>query len=608
MRQIISFDPDRAVTGQPLDLTVSHQVSDSQEQPQRLSFRLFFNSQQLDLQDTEVLSGISSNALGQVLSDVEENLDNDLNTDQVIRFTVAELNAPFTFPLDETNLFTLNFNVVDGNFDTTPIGIQEVFTEDGFEFVPPENQSITITPTIELPTISIADRSKEEGNEGNTAFEFIVTRTGDTSEAITVNYETRDGTAIAGEDYTAVTDQTVTIAAGQNQATISVQVTGDTIEEVDQTFTVNLTGSSQNATIEDGEALATIINDDVTPPPTISIADRSQLEGDEGNTAFQFTVTLSEASQQDVTVNFSTADGTATAGEDYTAVTNETVTIAANQTSATFTVNVTGDNVEELDETFTVNLGNASGATIPDSEATATATIQNDDATISINDLTLAEGSEGNTFNFTVTRTGDTSEAITVNYQTANGTAIAGEDYTAVTDGTVTIAAEQTEATISVQVLNDDDFEAQENFFVNLTNADNATISDGQGRGIITNEAVDTLLPGTINGSLSNSDDDSDDTYIYDDESYSYDFYALPVDSDIDPGDIINITLTSQTFAPLLMILNSDGTQVLEFNASTDRTTSTINSFVVPEEPFFLSVETLESNSIGDYNLTVEVI
>ena len=121
----------------------------------------------------------------------------------------------------------------------------------------------------------------------------------------------------------------------------------------------------------------TIVNDDVAPPilPTLSIADVVVTEGNAATTT-TFTVTLSAAAAGAVTVSYATADGTATAGSDYTA-TSGTLSFAAGETTKTITVAIAGDTVVEPDETFTVNLSAATGATIAD--AGALGTIVNDD-------------------------------------------------------------------------------------------------------------------------------------------------------------------------------------------------------------------------------------
>jgi uncharacterized repeat protein (TIGR01451 family) len=117
-------------------------------------------------------------------------------------------------------------------------------------------------------------------------------------------------------------------------------------------------------------------------------------------------------------------------------------------------------------------------------------------SSLSIDDVTIPEGNGGSSSaNFTVTLSPSSSQTVTVDFATGNGTATAPFDYTAV-NGTLTFAPGQTTRTISVPVNGDTDFESDETFFVNLTNANNATVSDGQGQGTITNDdAAPTPTP-----------------------------------------------------------------------------------------------------------------
>src|SRR5439155_3012324 len=131
------------------------------------------------------------------------------------------------------------------------------------------------------------------------------------------NYATADGTATtADNDYLAASG-TVTFAPGQTSQPVTVNVVGDTKFEPDETFSVNLSNPN-NATILVGTGTGTILNDD--SQPTIAINDVSAPEGNSGTTPFVFTVTLSNASSQTVTMQYTTSDGTAmTADNEYVA-------------------------------------------------------------------------------------------------------------------------------------------------------------------------------------------------------------------------------------------------------------------------------------------------
>lgn len=116
-------------------------------------------------------------------------------------------------------------------------------------------------------------------------------------------------------------------------------------------------------------------------------------EGNSATTNATFSVTLSGLSDQTVTAGFATADGTASAGSDYTAVTNGTVTIPAGSTSGTATVRVKGDALDEAKETFLMKLRNPSNAT--HSDATGVGRIIDDDTAPTVTRVNPAENATG---------------------------------------------------------------------------------------------------------------------------------------------------------------------------------------------------------------------
>ncbi|HBL61393.1 MAG TPA: calcium-binding protein, partial [Cyanobacteria bacterium UBA8803] len=120
----------------------------------------------------------------------------------------------------------------------------------------------------------------------------------------TVNFATANGTATAGSDYTAVSG-TLTFAAGETSKTITVPIVGDTTNESNETFTLNLTNPT-NATIADAQGGGTITNDDTSTTPTFSINDVTVTEGNSGTSNATFIVTRSGSTTQTSTVNFAT--------------------------------------------------------------------------------------------------------------------------------------------------------------------------------------------------------------------------------------------------------------------------------------------------------------
>ena len=191
------------------------------------------------------------------------------------------------------------------------------------------------------------------------------------TQTVTVEYSTADGTALAASDYTAASG-TLEFQPGELVKTFQVSVNPDVMVELDEQFVVNL-ANVVNASLSDGVATVTIVDDDSNEPPvpTISISDASVSEADAGTTAMTFTVSLSSAAAEDVTMEYATTQGTAMAPDDYADVSG-TLTIPAGQTEQEIAVLVVGDLLEEGNESFQISLANAVNATLAASDATGT--------------------------------------------------------------------------------------------------------------------------------------------------------------------------------------------------------------------------------------------
>jgi glucose/arabinose dehydrogenase len=339
----------------------------------------------------------------------------------------------------------------------------------------------TITNDDGQPAISINNVSLTEGNSGTVSTTFTVSLSNASSQTITTNFQTANGSATAGADYVAASG-TVTFTPGQLTRTINVTINGETVFEPNETFTVNLSGAT-NAMVADNQGVATITNDD--GQPAISINNTSVTEGNTGTRTAGFTVLLSNPSFQTVTVNYATANGTATAGSDYLAA-GGVVTFTPGQTSRPINVTVNGDTILESSESFNVNLSSAANASIADNQGVGTITNDDGQPAISINNVTLSEGDSGTTSaGFTVSLSNASNETITVNFATANNTAIAGTHYVS-TSGTLTFSPGTTTRPVNVQVNGDAFNEAATLIFhVNLSAATNASIADNQGVGTI---------------------------------------------------------------------------------------------------------------------------
>jgi uncharacterized protein (TIGR03437 family) len=255
----------------------------------------------------------------------------------------------------------------------------------------------TINDNDPAPSLSINDVLILEGDTGTAPATFTVKLSAASGRQVTVNYATSDNTAEAGADYQAASG-TLTFNPGDTSKPVNVPINGDTAFESDETFFVILSIPT-NASISDPQGQGTVINDDVAPPiPTLFIGEVSIPEGDSDTSVATFNVTLSPASNQIVTVDFKTANGTATAaGSDYLSATG-TITFNPGDTSKPIKVTINGDRVVEPDETFVINLTNATGGALIGKNQ-GLGTIQNDDtALLAISRLYGGGGNAGATF------------------------------------------------------------------------------------------------------------------------------------------------------------------------------------------------------------------
>lgn len=374
-----------------------------------------------------------------------------------------------------------------------------------------------ITNDDPLPQISIAPRTLAEGSAGETTFDFTLTLSHPSSQPITVLASTQDDTATAlDNDYTPLVNELITFAPGETTATLNVQVQSDLFVEPDEQFVV-LLSEPTNATLQVEQAIGTITNDD--QPPRLSINSAATIEGDSGTTLLIFTVSLSAPPQVPVTVEVTTSDDTATAADnDYTPLlTPQTLTFLPGQPLAqTIAIEIHGDTKYETTEQFFVNLANATSAVIEGGQGVGT--IENDDPlpTVNIQSVTTLEGDSGTTtVLFEVVLSNFSSQAITVDYSTSDGTAtIADDDYTPIS-GSLLFAVNTTELvqTIAVEIQGDTKFEPDETFVVALTIAGAANESAEATVTITNDDPSPHLVISADAGPASAANDGQPDTY-----------------------------------------------------------------------------------------------
>ncbi|MEW6305980.1 MAG: tandem-95 repeat protein [Verrucomicrobiota bacterium] len=288
---------------------------------------------------------------------------------------------------------------------------------------------------------------------------------GTTFNSLTINDL---GVALLDSDGATVLATVNANPAGQNETLLDVQLpaisTGPFFVRVFGGATDNVQQYNFDLVITDGGPVQSML----------SISDVAVTEGNSGSVNAVFNVTLVPAASQTVTVSFATADATASAGADYTAVTGS-LTFAPGVTAQTITVPVLGDTLVEANETFQVNLSNPVNAAIAD--GTGVGTINDDDTLVVTGEpIAVIEGTGGTTNAvFLISLSGPSAQTVTVDYATTNRSATAGTDYTAAS-GTVTFLAGATNQTVSITVNSDLAFEGNEVFQLVLTNASTGVI------------------------------------------------------------------------------------------------------------------------------------
>ena len=332
----------------------------------------------------------------------------------------------------------------------------------------------TATGTIvndDQPTVGF----KEESVivlEGAAIISFLVELDEASTVPITVDWETRAGSAEADVDYTAASG-TLTFAAGDTEETITVALIDDAIHEENlEEFTVHLSGTDDAlVTLGRSSVLGRIIDRDRA---TITVAEETTVDEDAGTVTL--TLTASASASAAYMIDYATENGTAEAGTDYTAASGQ-VTFPAEETEQTITITVLDDAADEDREDFKVRLSNATAQRIdlPADPARVLIEDNDDPPTVTVADGTATEGDK---VEFTVTLSALSGLDVEVDYATTETdpqSAVSGTDFTAAS-GTLEIEAGNRTGTIEVQTTEDDASESAETFTLTISNPDNATL------------------------------------------------------------------------------------------------------------------------------------
>ena len=320
--------------------------------------------------------------------------------------------------------------------------------------------------------LSVAGASGTEGS----SVDFVVSASASSVYTMSVNYQTSDGTAVSGQDYQAA-QGTLTFAPGETSRTISVSTIDDTqVGEAAETFALTLS-SPVNASLDVASAVGTIVDDDTV---RLSV---SGFSGTEGNAVKFLVMTVRHRSGLTMSVDYATRDGTAVAGQDYQAA-QGTLTFVPDEWYKEVAVATLDDTRVEGAEKFALVLSAPVNARL--GTASADGTIVDDDAPPQLS-VAGARADEGGAVAFVVSASATSVQTVTVNYATADGTAVSGQDYQAA-QGTLTFAPGATSSTVSVATIDDVLDEPAEKFALTLSSPANATLGTASADGEIVDD------------------------------------------------------------------------------------------------------------------------
>jgi surface adhesion protein len=410
-----------------------------------------------------------------------------------VTISTGQTYASFTVPITNDTTYERAENFVV-NLTGVTTANATIADSQGVVTIRDDGTSFALTPvlTVSNPTVT-------EGSDTHAVFSVDLSRVSPVNTVLTLALTA--GTATTPADYTGTTleystnggtswttyGSSVTLVPGQTNLLVRTPLVNDATPETAETFTLTATRSSGLTTAGSAVGTATIVDDELAAP-VLMISDAPPVV--EGGVA-TFTWTLSQAATSNVVVNWTTANGTASSTNDYTAVTAGTFTITAGVTTGTFTVNTATNtsNSEAAVETFSVTATIATASTpyarVGDGTATGYIVDSNAslDPTIVVSNPSVSETASHVMFAINLSHASAT--AVTLNLALAAGTATAGSDYTSSmevsTDGglnwsapgatAVTIAAGATNALVRVPVLNDSGYEATgETFTLTATN------------------------------------------------------------------------------------------------------------------------------------------
>lgn len=338
--------------------------------------------------------------------------------------------------------------------------------------------------SIGSSSIAITDNDSEVAfaassytvSESGSTVTLSVSRTGNFQSAASVNFATSNGSAMAGSDYSSRTGS-LNWASGDGSAkTIAITILNDAAAESSESFSLRLSAPVGTSLGRISSATVAITDDDATG--SVQFLAASTTVGEAARNAI-LTLRRSSGSSNAMSVTYASANGSASSPADFGAVSGTLSWAAGDTADKTISVPIVDDTASEASESFQVQLGSPSGATLG-ANASSTVTISDNDSRVEFSPSSYSLSEAGGTARLTVTRIGSGAGAVSVNFATSNGSAVAGSDYNS-SSGTLNWAdGDTTSKTISVIILNDAVVEPAETFTVTLSNPSGTSLGSGR--------------------------------------------------------------------------------------------------------------------------------
>ncbi len=341
----------------------------------------------------------------------------------------------------------------------------------------------TTAPEVVTPvaTVALSATNYSIAQSGGTVA-VTVTRSGSGTAAVSVDYATNDGTAVNGTDYTSVTGKLDWAENDSTPKTISVPISNSTPFSGSRAFQVALSNPSPSVSVGSPDSATVSISGDATAAVgTVQLSAASYaVAQNAGN--LTVTVTRTDGSSGPASVSYSTSNGSATAGTDYTAASGTLEWADGDAAAKTFTVAISNSSPFSGNKTFSVAISNPSPMVTVGSQANATVTIAGDAAaaagTFQLSKSSYSVGQGAGTLTVSVSRANGASGAASVSYKSSNGTASAGTDYTAASGTLKWADGDSAAKSFTVAISNSSPFAGNKTFTVALSNPSQlATVS-----------------------------------------------------------------------------------------------------------------------------------